>query len=163
MHTATRPSVDAALVLGEDARAHEAAAGAEEEREGSARGRGGARRQTGARRGDGEEAGVRAEGGGAGRAGRAQAPARVLVIEDEPGIIDFLQRGLEAEGFAVAGALEGGEGERLGLSGDFDAVVLDLLLPGRSGLEVLAAIRRACPRLPVIVLTARGELEDRVS
>jgi len=170
MHAATRTGVDAALVWEEDARAHEAAepgARGGEEREGSARRRGGARKRTGARGGVGEQAGARGgarpEGSGAGAPGRAQAPARVLVIEDEPGIVDFLRRGLEAEGFAVAGALEGGEGERLALSGDFDVVVLDLLLPGRGGLEVLAAIRRVHPRLPVIVLTARGELEDRVA
>jgi DNA-binding response OmpR family regulator len=90
-------------------------------------------------------------------------PARVLLVEDEPGIVDFVRRGLEAEGFAVQSALDGVEGERLALAGGFDVVVLDLMLPGRSGLEVLAAIRRARPALPVIVLTARGEVEDRVA
>jgi DNA-binding response OmpR family regulator len=92
----------------------------------------------------------------------AGAGARLLLIEDEPGIVDFVQRGLEAQGFAVEAALEGIEGERLALEGRFDAVVLDLMLPGRSGLEILAAVRRSLPALPVIVLTARGEIEDRV-
>jgi DNA-binding response OmpR family regulator len=92
----------------------------------------------------------------------ADAGARVLLIEDEPGIVDFVQRGLEAQGFVVEAALEGIEGERLALEGGFDAVVLDLMLPGRSGLEILAAVRRTLPALPVIVLTARGEIEDRV-
>ena len=55
--------------------------------------------------------------------------ARVLLIEDEPGIVDFVRRGLEAEGFAVEAALDGIEGERLALQGSFDAVVLDLMLP----------------------------------
>ncbi len=59
-------------------------------------------------------------------------------------------------------ALDGVEGERLALDGGFDAVVLDLMLPGRSGLEILASLRRATPSLPVIVLSARGEIEDRV-
>ncbi len=89
-------------------------------------------------------------------------PASVLLIEDEPGIVDFVRRGLEAQGFAVEAALDGIEGERLALKGEFDAIVLDLMLPGRSGLEILAAVRRAQPSLPVIVLTARGEIEDRV-
>jgi DNA-binding response OmpR family regulator len=89
--------------------------------------------------------------------------ANVLLIEDEPGIVDFVRRGLEAEGFAVEAALDGTEGERLALSGDFDAIVLDLMLPGRGGLEILAAVRRATPSVPVIVLTARGEIEDRVA
>ncbi len=89
-------------------------------------------------------------------------PARVLLIEDEPGIVDFVRRGLETEGFAVEAALDGIEGERLALQGSFDAVVLDLMLPRRGGLEVLAAVRRAMPSLPVIVLTARDGIEDRV-
>jgi len=90
-------------------------------------------------------------------------PERVLVVEDEPGIVDFVRRGLEAEGFEVETALDGIEGERLALKGGFDAVVLDLMLPGRSGLEILDSVRRALPGLPVIVLTARGEIEDRVT
>jgi DNA-binding response OmpR family regulator len=86
----------------------------------------------------------------------------VLVIEDEPGIVDFVTRGLEAEGYAVRAALDGIEGERLALGGQFDAVVLDLMLPGRDGMEILRTLRKALPRMPVIVLTARGEIEDRV-
>jgi DNA-binding response OmpR family regulator len=93
----------------------------------------------------------------------SDSPARILVVEDEPGIVDFVRRGLEAEGFQVQAALDGIEGERLALSGSFDAVLLDLMLPGRSGLDILASIRQARPRLPVIVLTARGEIHDRVA
>jgi two-component system, OmpR family, response regulator len=89
--------------------------------------------------------------------------ARVLLVEDEPGIVDFVQRGLEAEGFHVQAALDGDEGERLALSGSFDAIVLDLMLPGRDGLEILASVRRSMPSTPVIVLTARAEIEDRVA
>ena len=91
------------------------------------------------------------------------ARRRVLVIEDEPGIADFLRRGLTAEGFAVESSLDGTEGERLALGGSFDAIVLDLMLPGRAGLEILASVRRASPTVPVIVLSARGELEDRIA
>jgi DNA-binding response OmpR family regulator len=92
----------------------------------------------------------------------ARAAARVLLIEDEPGIVDFVRRGFQAEGFRVESALDGVRGEQLALAGGFDAIVLDLMLPGRSGLEILAAVRRATPAVPVIVLTARGEIEDRV-
>ena len=88
--------------------------------------------------------------------------ATVLLVEDEPGIVDFVRRGLEAEGFAVVAATDGEEGERLALRGGYDAILLDLMLPGRSGLEILASVRRATPNVPVIVLTARGEIEDRV-
>jgi DNA-binding response OmpR family regulator len=90
-------------------------------------------------------------------------PPRVLLVEDEPGIVDFVRRGLEADGLVVEAALDGADGERLALSGDFDAVVLDLMLPGRSGLEILETVRSAKPSMPVIVLTARGEVEDRVA
>jgi DNA-binding response OmpR family regulator len=99
----------------------------------------------------------------AGRANELRTPTRVLLVEDEPGIVDFVRRGLEAEGFAVEAAVDGIEGERLALSGSFDAIVLDLMLPGRGGLEILGSLRRAKPTLPVIVLTARGEIEDRVA
>ncbi|MGA2319577.1 MAG: response regulator transcription factor [Solirubrobacteraceae bacterium] len=95
-------------------------------------------------------------------ASRDRASARVLLVEDEPGIVDFVQRGLEAEGFLVEAALDGSEGEQLALSGRFDAIVLDLMLPARSGLEILASLRRRAPSVPVIILTARGEIEDRV-
>jgi two-component system OmpR family response regulator len=91
------------------------------------------------------------------------AGARVLVVEDEPGIVDFLRRALEGEGFRVASTGDGVEGERLALEESFDAIVLDLMLPRRGGLDVLAAVRRAKPHVPVIVLTARGEIEDRVA
>lgn len=89
--------------------------------------------------------------------------ARILLVEDEPGIVDFVRRGFEADGFVVRSAADGIEGERLALSEKFDAIVLDLMLPGRDGLEVLASVRRARPETPVIVLTARGEIEDRVT
>jgi len=103
------------------------------------------------------------DGAGAGReGGHEPGSASVLVIEDEPGIVDFLRRGLEAEGFRVDAALDGVEGERLALSGRFDIVVLDLMLPGKGGLEVLEQLQRTRPAMPVLVLTARGEVEDRV-
>jgi DNA-binding response OmpR family regulator len=92
----------------------------------------------------------------------ALAPS-ILLVEDEPGIVDFLKRGLQAEGFVVEAALDGAEGERRALRESFDMVVLDLMLPGIGGMEVLAKLRDVKPELPVIVLTARGEIEDRVA
>jgi DNA-binding response OmpR family regulator len=86
----------------------------------------------------------------------------ILLVEDEPGIVDFVRRGLQAEGFVVEAELDGAEGERRALNDSFDLIVLDLMLPGRGGLEILASLRQAKPNLPVIVLTARGETEDRV-
>lgn len=94
--------------------------------------------------------------------GEARYPS-ILVVEDEPGIVDFLQRGLRAEGFRVESTGDGLEGEHRALREVFDLVVLDMMLPGRDGLDVLAALRHSRPELPVIVLTARGEIEDRVA
>jgi DNA-binding response OmpR family regulator len=89
--------------------------------------------------------------------------ASILVIEDEPGIVDFLERGLRSHGFEVESATDGVTGAERALSEPFDLVVLDVMLPRRSGLELLADLHEAKPGLPVIILTARGEIEDRVA
>jgi two-component system copper resistance phosphate regulon response regulator CusR len=88
---------------------------------------------------------------------------KILVVEDETAISDFVQRGLEAEGYSVDCADDGPEGERQALANDVDLVVLDLMLPGRDGLSVLGSIRESKPTLPVIVLTARDAVEDKVA
>src|SRR5205085_7622999 len=90
-------------------------------------------------------------------------PGLILVIEDEPGIVDFLERGLRTQGFDVISAADGISGAAAASEQDVDLVVLDLMLPGRSGLDVLAAVHAAKPGLPVIVLTALGEVEHRVA
>jgi len=86
----------------------------------------------------------------------------ILVVEDEEGIADFLSRGLEAEGYEVTVVGDGIAGERLALSRGPDLVVLDRMLPGRDGIDVLGAIREKKPLLPVIMLTAKAEVADRV-
>jgi DNA-binding response OmpR family regulator len=88
---------------------------------------------------------------------------KILVVEDETAIADFVQRGLEAEGYSVACEGDGPEGERHALNENVDLVVLDLMLPGRDGLTVLDKIRDQKPTLPVIVLTARDAVEDKVA
>jgi DNA-binding response OmpR family regulator len=90
-------------------------------------------------------------------------PGLILVIEDEPGIVDFLERGLRAHGFEVTTATDGEAGAGKALSESVDLVVLDMMLFGRSGLDVLAAIHDAKPGLPVIVLTALSDVEHRVT
>ena len=85
------------------------------------------------------------------------------MIEDEPGIVDFLERGLDAHGFDVTSATDGDSGINAALDTDVDLILLDLRLPRSSGLDVLERVRQAKPALPVIVLTAKGELEDRVT
>jgi DNA-binding response OmpR family regulator len=88
---------------------------------------------------------------------------RILVIEDERPIAEFIQRGLEAEGYAVACGNDGEEGLALARTGDYALVVLDVLLPRLSGLEVIKAIREADAVLPVIMLTALAETDDVVT
>ncbi len=89
--------------------------------------------------------------------------AHIVLIEDEPGIVDFVTRGLTAGGFEVQAALDGDTGLELALGDRVSLVVLDLMLPGRSGTQILGDLAERRPGLPVIVLTARGEVEDRVN
>jgi DNA-binding response OmpR family regulator len=93
---------------------------------------------------------------------RTIAAMEILVVEDEIGIADFLERGLRAEGYVVRVVGDGEAGARLALEAEIDLVVLDRMLPGIDGLEVLERVRRSRPFLPVIMLTARGEVADRV-
>jgi DNA-binding response OmpR family regulator len=90
-------------------------------------------------------------------------PRLILVIEDEPGIVDFLERGLRAHGFDVISALDGMTGTDRAMNDNVDLVLLDMMLPGRSGIDVLKELSAAKPTLPVIVLTARGDIDDRIA
>jgi DNA-binding response OmpR family regulator len=87
---------------------------------------------------------------------------RVLVIEDEPKVADAMREGLEAEGYQVVTALNGEDGFFRLSTEQFDLVLIDLGLPGRSGLEVLKAARGGGITTPVIAVTARDALDDRV-
>ncbi len=89
--------------------------------------------------------------------------SRILIAEDEPRIVRFLVKGLQAEGHVAGCATDGNEALHLALSGDFDLMLLDLGLPGKDGLDVLAEVRRRKVRLPIIVLTARTATEDIVA
>jgi DNA-binding response OmpR family regulator len=86
----------------------------------------------------------------------------LVLIEDEPGIVDFVVRGLTLAGYRVESAIDGEAGLELALGDEVDLVVLDLMLPRISGGDVLQRLADQRPGLPVIVVTARGELEDRV-
>jgi two-component system OmpR family response regulator len=86
---------------------------------------------------------------------------RVLVVEDERTLADGLRRGLEAEGFAADVAHDGADGMHLALEHPYDAIVLDLMLPGMSGFQVCAALRDAEVWTPIVVLTAKdGEYDE---
>ncbi len=87
----------------------------------------------------------------------------VLLVEDEAALVTVLEDRLRAEGFEVTATGSGDEGEQLARGGVFDLVVLDWMLPGRSGLEICRNLRAAGANVPILMLTARGELADRVS
>jgi len=88
---------------------------------------------------------------------------RILVVEDETKVANALKDGLEAEHYQVTLAFTGEEGFFLFNSEVFDLVVLDVMLPGRDGFEILGAIRKMGRRLPVLLLTARDTVQDRVT
>ena len=87
---------------------------------------------------------------------------RILVIEDERTLAGFIEQALRADGYAVTLCHDGPSGEAAALTGDYALVLLDLTLPGKDGLDVLRGIRALMPELPVIALTARAAIEQRV-
>ena len=87
---------------------------------------------------------------------------KILIVEDEAKTGDYLRQGLGEAGFVVDLARDGLDGLHLALSEDYDLAVLDVMLPGIDGWQVLQGIRRANRGLPVLFLSARGEIDDRV-
>ncbi|MEO6778751.1 MAG: response regulator transcription factor [Gemmatimonadaceae bacterium] len=87
---------------------------------------------------------------------------RILVIEDDPTVGQFVKRGLEEHRWAVDLADNGTDGERLALTGDYDLVILDMRLPGKSGMEVLHDLRARSFQRPVLVLTAQDAVDAKV-
>ncbi len=88
---------------------------------------------------------------------------RILIAEDEPRIVSFLEKGLRANGFTTAIAMDANETVTMALSDGFDLLLLDLGLPGKDGLAVLDELRGQGAQLPIIILTARDELDDKVA
>ncbi|WP_309398439.1 response regulator transcription factor [Cerasicoccus maritimus] len=87
---------------------------------------------------------------------------KILAVEDERKIADFIRSGLEAEGHVVDLAHSGTEGLNQARAQSYDAVVLDIMLPEQDGLDVLRSMRREGLNMPVVLVTARGQVEDRV-
>jgi len=87
---------------------------------------------------------------------------KILIVEDETKVAAALKEGLEANHFQVAVAETAEDGFYLVNAGEFDLVVLDIMLPGRDGLEILATMRKSGMETPVLILTARDSVEDRV-
>jgi DNA-binding response OmpR family regulator len=87
---------------------------------------------------------------------------RLLLVEDNKRLSDSLRLTLEDDGYAVDVAYDGLDGEEMGLMDAYDIVILDIMLPGKDGIEVCKALRNKRVRTPVLMLTARDALEDRV-
>jgi DNA-binding response OmpR family regulator len=87
---------------------------------------------------------------------------KILIIEDEKKIASLLRKGLEAQGFVVEVSNHGDEGYALATTRPYDALVLDIMLPGRDGLSILRNLRERKIPLPVILLSARSELNERL-
>ena len=87
---------------------------------------------------------------------------RILIVEDEPGISNFLKQGLEEEAFAVDVADNGRDGLNLALSGNYDLLLLDWMLPGMSGIELIRQFRQEFSHTPVIFLTAKDTLDETI-
>lgn len=87
---------------------------------------------------------------------------KILVVEDEKRIASFVRKGLEEQGFVVDLADNGIDGLHLAATEPYDAMVLDIMLPGRDGLSVLRELRAGASALPVILLTARTSLDERI-
>lgn len=87
---------------------------------------------------------------------------KILIVEDEPGISAFLKQGLEEESFEVVVAETGAEGLTLALSGEYDLLLLDWMLPGMTGVELCRVFRKSFRTTPVIFLTAKDTAEEAV-
>ena len=86
----------------------------------------------------------------------------ILVIEDDAGTADYLVKGLTESGYVVDRAADGREGLYMALGQDYDAMIVDRMLPGLDGLSIVQAVRAQGTRTPVLILSALGEVDDRV-
>lgn len=87
----------------------------------------------------------------------------ILIVEDEPRIVTFLEKGLQSHGFVTTTIPDGIEAVGMAIDGNFDLMILDLGLPGKDGLTVLEEIRGQGVQIPVLILTARDDIQDKVT
>jgi DNA-binding response OmpR family regulator len=106
---------------------------------------------------------MRRERGSPCRGGAVVEWMHILVVEDEPKVASFIRRGLEAEHYEVEVVHDGATGVRRALATDYDLVLLDVMLPGCNGLDVLRELRARGRSVPILLLTARAGLSDKVS
>lgn len=87
---------------------------------------------------------------------------KILIIEDEKGIVNFLKQGLEEEGYSVTSACNGADGLELAINNTFDLILLDWMLPKLSGIEVCKAIRKNNKIIPILFLTAKDTVQETI-
>ncbi len=87
---------------------------------------------------------------------------KILVVEDEKKVANFLQKGLKEEQYVVDVAYDGLEGEHLAKTNDYDLILLDIMLPGKDGINILKTLRQCQVNVPVIMLTAKEMVEDKI-
>jgi two-component system copper resistance phosphate regulon response regulator CusR len=87
---------------------------------------------------------------------------RILIVEDEPGIFNFLKQGLEEECYAIDIAEDGKKGLELALSGEYDLLLLDWMVPGLSGIEVCRQFRKQFKETPIIFIIAKDTLDETI-
>ncbi|HEY9168194.1 MAG TPA: response regulator transcription factor [Lutibacter sp.] len=87
---------------------------------------------------------------------------RILIVEDEPGISNFLKQGLQEESFSVDIAADGNKGLQMALSGDYDLLLLDWMVPGISGIEICRQFRKEFKETPIIFLTAKDTVDETI-
>jgi len=88
---------------------------------------------------------------------------KILIIEDDLNILSFLTRGFEEDGFIVDSASNGADGEYLASTNSYDVMILDWMLPQKSGIEILASLRKKNITTPILMLSAKGETKDKIS
>ena len=88
---------------------------------------------------------------------------KLLIIEDDEDILSFIQRGFEEDDYIVDTALDGEDGEYLAILNSYDVIITDWMLPFKSGIEIIKSIREKNITTPVIILSAKGEIEDKIA
>lgn len=87
---------------------------------------------------------------------------KILIVEDDENILSFLKRGFEEEGYIIDSSSDGEEAEYLITTSHYDLIILDWMLPNKSGIEVLQSIRKQSITTPIIMLTAKDDIDDKV-
>ncbi len=87
---------------------------------------------------------------------------RLLIVEDQKKLVAYIKKGLEANSFSVDFAYDGEKGENMAIYGEYDLIILDIMLPKKDGIQVCTALRKSNINIPILMLTARDSIDDRI-